>query len=1051
MKKRTVQFLGLIEIIILIGALTLFTLQNPNTLILFLNYATKQLDLSYSEVRGNLLKTIQVKNISYKGKLLTEEAVIDWDLKALLTASLKIDEISIKKLNIPVTQLWIEDLREKFHHEKESSSKITEIPTIEVSEIFFSALPFSNDNIKVERIELFAKKIRGDLSHINIGFFSFLTESNYANITALGKLEENTLSFEKLWLEKIDIQKIRKQFKATKKTQNTTAKKSPAIKQKFIKEIFADNMIIYIKPLHQGHYQIDQSIVAIRKLRTEDLKHFNADKVFIDAVTNMWKLSSEGKLENNTLITKVDLSLIDKYFKRFVPFFNHNAIKPITIDLKVNKKGLSGHLTTRAGTAFLIKKYRDINLSIPKLDGYVDFDFQTLLMKGDINATVRSKYTPKSKVNGHIYFDKHFFYDGNISIPAVNVLPQPLISMLRNSNISFHGNTKKIEAFLQSDHLTAHYDGADYIHTNLHIETKALKLKNIFDKIPPSLHEATASFKGNIPVNFKKFMPLKPHFTVYSNLFDINATATISKKTDLKLHLTQTKDSLLHKLLPKLREKNLFPAQVQLSYHEQKSTINIQNRFTQILINQDFNTGKTAATLNEQPHKLSLSGDIAKDCNITFQTPSLREFQDFVQNFYRFKKLPMDGDIKLDATMKNLNNIDTKLKGKWFVYEYKPNKFLFGEKIRINASWFNNRLTLKNYIFNTFLDRDRIFFANKASSAIFTQKQMKIEHFYINDLALFYGKYNYKTAKGLFHLKTKNYHYNDIEGNIYFDANLDIELSKENNDIEGEVVLNRGTITYAPRKEHYVQDEDIIILQDQKVVVKEKDTLSLDISLLTKSPIYYKIPNTEAKLELDLKFWKEINKELELLGMVKILSGTHTQGGKEFELEPGEILFGGSMLNPYLNIRAIHRSDPYTIYVNINGQLDAPIINFSSTPYLNQSDILSLLLFSSTTNELMSGEQDTSKTAISMFGSVFAKEIVQNFGIKLDKLVLTTTEEGKLGVELGKKLSKKVTLIYINDIIQTIKVRYKLSDHFESDFIFSPDNSGIDIIYKDEY
>ena len=185
--------------------------------------------------------------------------------------------------------------------------------------------------------------------------------------------------------------------------------------------------------------------------------------------------------------------------------------------------------------------------------------------------------------------------------------------------------------------------------------------------------------------------------------------------------------------------------------------------------------------------------------------------------------------------------------------------------------------------------------------------------------------------------------------------------------------------------------------------------------------------------------------------MVKLISGTHIQNEKEFEIQPGEILFGGSILNPYLNISAVHLSDPYKIYVNINGQLDAPIINFSSTPYLTQSDILSILLFNSTTKQLVSTNQDSSKTAISMFGNIFAKEIVQNFGIKLDKLVLTTTQEGKIGVELGKKISKKVTIIYINDIVQTIKIRYKLSDHFESDFIFSPDNSGIDIIYKDEY
>ena len=1050
MKKRTVQFLGLIEVVILLGALTIFTLQNPNTLILFLNYATKELDLSYSSVEGNLLKNIKVKNITYKGKQLTKEAVIDWNIKALLTASLKIDEISIKELNIPVTEEWIDDLRKKFHR-SDTTSSVTHIPSVEISSIFFSALPFENHSVKVNRIELFAKNLRGNLKHLDVGFFSFLTESNYADITALGKLEKSRLSFEKLWLEKIDIAKIRAFMKSRKKSPQKQPSTPPAYRR-FIQEIFANSVIVYIKPLHAGHYQISQSSIALRELRTTDMQHFNAQKVFIKATTNMWHISSYGTLKENTLRTKARVTLIDQYFKRFVPFFNFNAIQPVTADLKVNKEGLSGDFATRT-SQLMIRKYRDINASIPKLTAHVDFNFQKLDMQGAINATLCTRYTPSAHVNGHIYYnrEKHFFYDGNLSVPKVSALPAQLVTLLEKSDITFHGNTKKVAADLHNDYLTAHYDGTNYIRTNLHVASHPLPLHRFFPKLPETLHETEASITGDIPVNFKKFMPLKPRFSITSNLFDINGTAIVGKQTEAHLRLTKAKQSLLTTLLPKLRQNTLFPAHLDLTYLNRKSHAVLKNKNAKIVLNQNFATSRTDAAFQEGPHTLSLHGDLNNDCNITFQSPSLREFQDFIHRFYRFKKLPLDGDIRLDTTLHKLRKADAVLHGKWFVYEYKPNRFLFAEKIRMEAAYADRALRLKRYIFNTYLDRDRIFFANRTSVAHFTNKKIVVNRFYINDLARVKGSYDYTGQSGIFTLKTKNYHYNDLEGNFYFDANLDITLSPKNNDIEGEVVLNKGTITYAPRKKHYVQDKDIIILQNQKVVVKEEDKLSLDVSVVSKRPIYYKIPNTDVKLEIDLKIWKEINKDPELLGMVKILSGTHVQGGKEFELESGEILFAGSPLNPYLSIRAIHRSDPYTIYVNITGQLDAPIINFSATPYLNQSDILSLLLFNSTTGELMSGNQDTSKTAISMFGSVFAKEIVQNFGIKLDKLVLTTTEEGKLGVELGKKLSKKVTLVYINDIVQTIKIRYKMSDHFETDFIFSPDNSGVDLIYKDEY
>jgi autotransporter translocation and assembly factor TamB len=86
-----------------------------------------------------------------------------------------------------------------------------------------------------------------------------------------------------------------------------------------------------------------------------------------------------------------------------------------------------------------------------------------------------------------------------------------------------------------------------------------------------------------------------------------------------------------------------------------------------------------------------------------------------------------------------------------------------------------------------------------------------------------------------------------------------------------------------------------------------------------------------------------------------------------------------------------------------------------------------------------------------MFGNTFAKELVENFGIKLDKLVLSTTEDGGLGIEVGKKISKKTTISYINDIVQTIKIKYQNSRRFETDITLSPDTSGIDFLYKNEY
>ncbi len=1051
MKKHTVRFLTLIEIIILLGALALFALQNPNTLTLFLNYTTKHLGLSYDEVSGNLLKTVTVRNIRYHNKILSSQASIDWNIRALFTATLKIDEISVQNLDIPLTQEWIADLRRRFGSKEKK--KRTAIPAIEVSQLVFSAKPFHNDTIQVSRIELQANDIRGNLQHIDIGFFSFLAQSDYADITALGNLKKSELFFEKLWLAEIDIPKITSIIKSAasqKKSTNTSA----GIQQQIIKSLLVDNLIVYTKPLKYRHYDIKNWSLSIRHLYTKDLRTFDATHVYLDATTNMWRLSANGSIKANRYYTQADISLTDSYFRRFLPFVNHASIRPVKVFLTVDRDKINGKLHARSDN-LLIKRYRDYQLAVPQLQAHVTFDFHTIRMKGDIQADIRSHYTPDTRLSAHIYYDRksRFHYDGEIAAPRLQNLPAPLLALLQENNITFRGDTKHITANLKNPTLTADYNATDYKHARLRIRSQALTPSQLHITVPPLLKPATFAIKADIPVDYTQLFPLSPRFLLTSNLVDINASARLDKNRHLTLNATLKKASpnLLKEILPNLRQQRLFPLRLTLDYQQKRLHIKLKNRLLRSDITYHTDTNQSQATLRLDQETIQCTGNIATDLNITYHSASLRESQIALQKLYAFTPLPMDGDITLQAKVTSLSEIQSHIRGKWFVYEYKPYKFLFAEKISLDAMYQNRTLQIPAYKFHTYLDRDRYFFATKPSSATFSPGQFTLQKLWINNQGSMRGTYRTDTKSGHFYAKASNYHYKDIEGDFFFDTDLEMTLTRENTDIEGSLTINSGTIQYAPKKEHGVQDDDIIIVQDQAPATKEQDKLSLDISITTKEPVYYKVPNTTVKLTVDLKVWKELHKSLELLGIVKILSGTHIQSGKEFELDPSEILFGGDPLNPYLNIRAIHRSDPYTIYVNINGQLDAPAINFSATPYLNQSDILSILLFNTTTDDLLGSNQDSSKAAISMFGTVFAKEIVQNFGIKLDKLVLTTTEEGKIGVELGKKLTRKVTLIYINDIVQTIKVRYKLSDHFESDFVFSPDNSGIDIIYKDEY
>jgi translocation and assembly module TamB len=110
---------------------------------------------------------------------------------------------------------------------------------------------------------------------------------------------------------------------------------------------------------------------------------------------------------------------------------------------------------------------------------------------------------------------------------------------------------------------------------------------------------------------------------------------------------------------------------------------------------------------------------------------------------------------------------------------------------------------------------------------------------------------------------------------------------------------------------------------------------------------------------------------------------------------------------------------------------------------LSKEQILSLILFDT---EAAAGT-NSGDEMMKMMGGAMAKSALNNLGIKLDHLVLG---EGN-SIEVGKKLSDKVTIIYVNDTVSKVKLKYEHSKHMESVIEVSEESQSYDIIYKRDF
>jgi autotransporter translocation and assembly factor TamB len=168
----------------------------------------------------------------------------------------------------------------------------------------------------------------------------------------------------------------------------------------------------------------------------------------------------------------------------------------------------------------------------------------------------------------------------------------------------------------------------------------------------------------------------------------------------------------------------------------------------------------------------------------------------------------------------------------------------------------------------------------------------------------------------------------------------------------------------------------------------------------------------------DVRVQKDSSAPITLLGTVNTVRGTYAFQGRRFDLaRDGTIRFLGTpSINPILNITAT-RTIPSTgveASIHITGTPSAPKLELSSTPPLEESDILALIVFNRPVNELGTGERSSlAATAGGIATGFIAAPLGESIGKALDldlfEISTTTTESGDLGaaVTLGQQVNER--------------------------------------------
>ncbi|MCB2146726.1 MAG: translocation/assembly module TamB domain-containing protein [Deltaproteobacteria bacterium] len=303
---------------------------------------------------------------------------------------------------------------------------------------------------------------------------------------------------------------------------------------------------------------------------------------------------------------------------------------------------------------------------------------------------------------------------------------------------------------------------------------------------------------------------------------------------------------------------------------------------------------------------------------------------------------------------------------------------------------------------------------------------------------------------------------------VLLNGDIKITGDQRNAAARGEIVLLEGL---------YYKDVKINLLQmttgRQRAVTPATrplsipyfDTVNLDISLNHRQP--FLVQNNLAQLEIspDLKIGGRLDYPV-ISGRAQVKEGTVTFQKKTFDVKKGIIDF----INPYkteaeIDIESETSIRTWTIKLAIKGTPDNLDLKLSSVPTETDSDILSLILFGQTAQELTAGEgaakRSTGQIMAEMLADTFGADIKKTTGVDILKLETNGSgggqDAGEVKVTVGKHLSDRMTVKYAveskdGEFIQRAITEYKLLEHIlVSGF---QDNQGIygsELVFRIEF
>lgn len=310
-----------------------------------------------------------------------------------------------------------------------------------------------------------------------------------------------------------------------------------------------------------------------------------------------------------------------------------------------------------------------------------------------------------------------------------------------------------------------------------------------------------------------------------------------------------------------------------------------------------------------------------------------------------------------------------------------------------------------------------------------------------------------------------------------FETNLDgvLALTGKNSKIslQGKLKLNDFNIEMKNQREEQVYSEitfvDADITEYQSIEKNGnyyKDNVAVDLELNIPDNTWLSQRNARVALKGALRINKQFGDGHIISGTVDTKKGNYTAFGRLFNIKKGFINFPSiKELNPQVNLSAQYKIKDKDILINIIGEAKDLKINLSSSPPMNKEDIVSYLIFGSSSVRLGSNQRHLSQEiASSIAMEEFAELILPQLGLDLHVVSIQSSKQTGFSqpqVTVGSFVNDRLYLGYERNLSgatdpstslhNKIKIEYDITDSFLINSIIGGNNTGADIFYHFDF